>query len=464
MSVLNSPIKLILSSDYLYLKNKIDFVVKTFLEVYSVTKKTTICLGTQRNNSIIMFSSDSINFFIANQGVPDKIIFTNWYDQNIPILFQDSVIDPLIKDGPNNCTIINADILSNAFYFLSCWQEFVQSDQDSMGRFPFKSSLTNELGVATIPVVNYYFDILKRAIQDFHGSKKVVSFKQKEGLKVGLTHDIDQCKTGWKEDNFRLIKNGKLITGISNIVARLFHNDIWFNFSSIKDSEKKKSISSSFYLIADDRKSGPHTNADYRLESIEIQNQMNELLSEGFELGIHGSIGTGFDSEKLKAEIQKFQLNNLGGRFHYLMMRIPETWKIIEKSGLIYDSTLGFAEMIGFRNGYCYPFQPYDFENDTHYSFWEYPMNVMDKTLMQPEYLHLKPSEAIVKVQTLIDEIHKWNGFFILNWHNNTLSGFKYREWVNVYNEIIEYCLALNSNISSIINHHHSMCKVIASE
>ena len=32
------------------------------------------------------------------------------------------------------------------------------------------------------------------------------------------------------------------------------------------------------------------------------------------------------------------------------------------------------------------------------------------------------------------------------------------------YNEIIEYCLALNSNISSIINHHHSMCKVIASE
>ena len=54
MSVSNSPITLILSSDYLYLKNKIDFVVKTFLEVYSVTKKTTICLGTQRNNSIII--------------------------------------------------------------------------------------------------------------------------------------------------------------------------------------------------------------------------------------------------------------------------------------------------------------------------------------------------------------------------------------------------------------------------
>ena len=76
-----------------------------------------------------------------------------------------------------------------------------------MGRFPFKSSLTNELGVATIPVVNYYFDILKRAIQDFHGSKKVVSFRQKEGLKVGLTHDIDQCKTVFKSiiEKFNLI-------------------------------------------------------------------------------------------------------------------------------------------------------------------------------------------------------------------------------------------------------------------
>ena len=457
MSLLNSPLNLILSSDYLYLKSKIDFVVKTFLEVYSVTKKTTICLGTQRNNSIIIFSSDSIDFFNAKQGVPDKIVFTKWADQNIPILFQDSIINPLISDGQNNCTIINADILSNAFYFLSCWQESVQSDQDSMGRFPFKSSLINELGVPTIPVVNYYFDILKRAIQDFHGSKKVVSFKQKEGLKVGLTHDIDQCKTGWKEDNFRLIKNGKLLTGISNIISRSVRNDIWFNFSSIKESEKKKSISSSFYLIADDKKSGPHTNADYRLESVEIRDQMHELLSEGFEVGIHGSIGTGFDSEKLKAEIKKFQLTKLGGRFHYLMMRIPETWEIIEKSGLVYDSTLGFAEMIGFRNGFCYPFQPYDFNNDTHFSFWEYPMNVMDKTLMQPEYLDLNPEDAIVKTQALIDEIRKWNGFFILNWHNNTLSGFKYREWVNVYNEIIEYCLALDSTISSIINHHHSM-------
>jgi hypothetical protein len=441
------------------LKQKLEYVLKTFNDLYSVTKKTTISYGSIMDDSVVIMPANEGEFFDRNEPEPKNICFSLWEGKEIPFLFHNSVNELIKKNTETSSVVISADILLSAFYFLSCWQEHTSNEEDSMGRFPYKSSMIGKLGIAKIPVVNYYFDILKKAIQEFHGNESVISYRQQLGLKVGLTHDIDQCKTGWKEENFRRLIDGKIISGISKIISRPFNNDVWFNFSSIMEHEQKKSISSSFYFIAEKQKAGSYPNADYMIESPEMNSRVNELISEGFEVGIHGSIGTGFDLEKFRAEIQKFQSEELGGRFHYLMMRIPETWKIIEESELTYDSTLGFAEMIGFRNGFCYPFQPYDFENDKHFTFWEYPMNVMDKTLMQPEYLHLDPGEAVKNVQGLINEIQKWNGYATLNWHNNTLSGYKYREWVNVYHEIIDYCLSINGSISSIMNHYKNMQK-----
>ena len=72
MHVRNPKIELILSSDYFFLKNKIDYVIKTFLEVYSISKTTRICLGTQQDDSIFVCSSSSIDFFKDNKGVPKK--------------------------------------------------------------------------------------------------------------------------------------------------------------------------------------------------------------------------------------------------------------------------------------------------------------------------------------------------------------------------------------------------------
>jgi len=48
-----------------------------------------------------------------------------------------------------------------------------------------------------IPIVNYYFDILINAIENCNSNNNI-SMKKKHGygLKIGITHDIDNCQTG----------------------------------------------------------------------------------------------------------------------------------------------------------------------------------------------------------------------------------------------------------------------------
>jgi len=50
-------------------------------------------------------------------------------------------------------------------------------------------------------------------------------------------------------------------------------------------------------------------------------------------------------------------------------------------AGLAYDSSLGFAETCGFRNGANFAFPPYDFEREGPCSFLEIPLAIMDGSL-----------------------------------------------------------------------------------
>ena len=50
----------------------------------------------------------------------------------------------------------------------------------------------------------------------------------------------------------------------------------------------------------------------------------------------------------------------IGYRNHYLRFKLPETWKYLADAGFEYDTTLGYSNALGYRNGMCHPFRPYD--------------------------------------------------------------------------------------------------------
>ncbi len=449
MNFIQKGISLTVDNQHSELKPKLDYVVNTFNDLYSLNDQILLNYGVEGESAINIIHGEIGSFFSRKQEIPDYS-FCKWEGHKIPILFEKTDIHPIISRSQKDKIVINGDILISAFYFLSCWQEYISDECDTMGRFPIKESLLFKLGLIQIPVVNYYFDILVKAIESIPGMDVSVNPKHSDGLKVGITHDIDHCQTGSWQDGYRQIRAGEWWNGIKKWSKRIYGKDLWFNFDQLLNIEKELDVTSSYYFITEKKRKNGYPNADYDFTSPKMQHIVEKINDAGHEVGIHGSIGTGSDEVKLAHEINQFPQSVAGGRFHYLMMSIPEFFTVIEKSALRYDTSLGFAEHIGFRNGFCFPYHPYDFKNEKPFTFLEFPFQMMDKTLIQHYYMGLKPEEAIQVVKSLIDEINKFSGYFIFIWHNNTITGFKYSEWENVLLGIIEYCQKINSKIKPI--------------
>lgn len=447
------------NEQYSGLSSKINWVIDTFNNIFTLNKPIQLDYGNNNESVLRVIPGEVGSFFSDKQEIPNYC-FIVWDGKNIPILFSESKIQQLIERTKQSHTIIHGDVIMSTFYFLSCWQEYVSDATDEMGRFPFKESFLSKSGLICTPVVNYYFDILVKAIESVPGMNVSMNPKHTHGLKIGITHDIDQCKTGSLQDGYRQVRGGEWWNGSKKWIQRIYGQDLWFNFDQLLKIEKELDVTSSYYFITEKKRKNGYPNADYDFSSKQMQEVINKLANIGHEVGIHGSIGTGYDTEKLSGELSKFPNQVHGGRFHYLMMSTPESFSVIEKSGLVYDTSLGFAEHIGFRNGFCFPYFPYNFENETPFSFLEFPFQMMDKTLIQPYYMGLKPDAAIRAVKELIDEINKFSGYFIFIWHNNTITGYKYEKWKKVLIETIKYGQEMDAEFQTVASFNNQLNKI----
>jgi hypothetical protein len=107
-----------------------------------------------------------------------------------------------------------------------------------------------------------------------------------------------------------------------------------------------------------------------------------------------------------------------GARQHWLRFDSHERlFDMVAKAGLAYDSTLGFPETVGFRNGANFAFPPYDFKHEKAYEFVEIPLVIMDGGLQAASASsQAKPREIADEV---LNESRKygWGGISVL-WHN----------------------------------------------
>jgi hypothetical protein len=287
-------------------------------------------------------------------------------------------------------------------------------------------------------VVNYYFDILAEAIYIQTGNRPIIKTDSQDNWSAIITHDIDQCNTGWRENSFRALVDGHPIKSLTTVIKRIIKKDVWFNFDEIVNIEDSLDVLSSFYFIAEQNKKWNYSNADYDIQRANMKKVIQNIRNRNHEVGIHGSIGTGWDDQKLRSELLKFPTVPAGGRFHFLAMRPSVSFDIIDSVGLKYDSSLGFAEHIGFRSGFCHPYNPYNVRDDKGYNFLELPLMVMDRTFVNLNYMGITKEESLTQIFKLIDEIEYFHGVLVLLWHNKFFSGYKYGDWKKVFISIIK--------------------------
>jgi len=408
--------------------------------------------GKLANAQISICKSVDDSFWHEKQDIDSqKIVWKEWKNVSIPFIFdKDNTADIISNDG--NSLIVNYDIVASTFYFLSGWNEFVASDKDDFNRVKYESTLIYKLKIEGIPIVNYYFDILNSAINQItHESIKPLWHKN--SFVVALSHDIDACKRGWLEGSFSEIKKKKFFSVPKLIVKRFFGKDDWFNFDKIIRIEKKYDASSTFYFLPQKGKVNGWKNADYEIQNADIKNIIAELRENGNEIGVHGSFGTHDNLAMLENDIARIPIKApKGNRFHFLMFDLYRTVNVLENAHLKYDSSIGFAEKIGFRRGTCLPFYLYNFEKNETSNVLEIPLIVMDASLMYKKYMGLSQKDSFPAVVKLIDEVKKFNGVFSVLWHNTSFSDYKYTGWCSVYEQILEYCYSNDALITSSID------------
>jgi len=376
------------------------------------------------------------------------------YVEDLPVLFPNSSkINFYIIE--NNKLIFHHDILKSCFFLLSGYQEYQSGESDQFGRFKYSESVQKKLGFITKPLVNYYFGIIIRGINEFLKTKGLKVEKKLffDKFAFFLTHDIDYI------DYFtfnRLLYKFKEVTGfvksyysfktnIKHILETLIEllkfnkkkNPSW-SFKYLRTIEKEHGYRSAFYFLHKDLK---HQDSKYLFSEERVKGIFKFLIDENCEIGIHGNVRSveNKDAAKhfLKKINQELPFNISGIRQHRLLYKLPKTALIHEELGIKYDSTLCFAEHEGFRNSFCLPFKLYDFENDRMINVWQIPLNVMDVTLFH--YRNLNLSEAKTAIKTLISEVKKFNGVFTLLWHNDFFDEDRYHGIKAFYTDIHHY-------------------------
>ena len=279
-------------------------------------------------------------------------------------------------------------------------------------------------------------DVLKPIISEFlteNGLK--IKYPKNKKFAVFLSHDIDLVYS--INSAYRVLKELKK-RNIKNIAKSPFErfnknaNPLW-NFKDIMSLEKKYGAKSTFYFMALDKKELGH---NYNIKK--LKKEIQDLDNNNWEIGLHGGFDAYNNLEKIKDEKKKLEeiLNGdiVGYRGHYLKFKIPKTWEILHEAGFKYDSTFGFADMVGFRNCMCHPYKPFNLNTNKEIDVLEIPLNIMDTTLFEYMNLDFKGAWDIIKL--LVDTVEKNNGVITILWHNTNMTD----SMLDLYDNFLKYC------------------------
>jgi peptidoglycan/xylan/chitin deacetylase (PgdA/CDA1 family) len=397
---------------------RLAYVLRHFAMVYEGLPDE-LPIGYDAARGGVVITDYSSGFFTKTAPYPAAPNWRDWTGQQVPFFFDQHPEKPLLETTPGAARI-NADIISAAFYLLSGWQEYFSAERDRHGRFPYAASVQKQYGFVALPVVNYYFDVLKTALE--HVTGQPLCGRRWGTVRASfctfISHDIDLLYSSWKAPAKAALKLGKLLQFGRLYWQHLTRPDAWDNLETIAAAVAQYGARSTFFILPEHHPGiDGTTQADYPITPKLLQ-RLDALEAHGHPWELHGSLGTATEPEALANNCNRIGHHGEGIRFHYLRWEPRLTPRVVE--GIFkFDSTLGFAEHFGFRHSYCHPFYPFDLESGRAFSFLEIPLNVMDTTLHHPNYLQLSAPQILPALQPLFAEIEKFGGVLSILWHND---------------------------------------------
>ncbi|MTI76248.1 MAG: hypothetical protein FH754_02830 [Marinobacter sp.] len=352
----------------------------------------------------------------------------------------DEIPAPTVKDltcplveFTSKGAVVNYDIAGLIYWILNRLEEVGFKDLDEHERFPSTSSHAFRHGYLERPIVDEWLIILSQIMKHVWPQ---LEFKRQE-FNIKVSHDVDRPSLysfqSWpsiiRMMAGHLIKRGDLRSFLTalwvriTVGSRLHPSDPFNTFDWLMDISEKNGLTSAFYFISG--RTDLRFDADYDLTDPSIRDLMRRIHKRGHEIGLHPSYGTYNQPDLIRQEFES--LKNLcasegimqkswGGRMHYLRWEQPTTLRACANAGLVYDTTMGYADRPGFRCGTCHEYTAFDPLMNEPISLKIRPLIVMECALM-PE----KPAGEF-KINLLKERCKRVKGSFTLLWHNSSFN------------------------------------------
>jgi len=344
----------------------------------------------------------------------------------------------LVEMDDQGC-IMHYDVLGLAYWMLSRREEAGCDTLDPHQRFPAYASHAFRHGYLERPIVDEWFEVLRGIMLAVWPELPL----REHRYEVRLSHDVDTPARYALIGALRLVR-----VMLADLIRdrerdrhawirapwiwagsrqRIDERDPFNTFDWIMDRSEEAGLRNAFYFICGH--TDPQRDGHYQPEHPAIVELMQRVHARGHEVGLHPSYHTYLDPAAMRQEAHRlrqaceragFQPTRLGARMHYLRWKTPDTLYCLEEAGMAYDTTLGYADMPGFRCGTCHEYQAFDPVREKAMRLRIVPLVVMESTVIRQLHPHTVP-QAEAQLLRLAEACRRAGGRFTLLWHNTML-------------------------------------------
>lgn len=324
------------------------------------------------------------------------------------------------------------DWLGELFLWLSGEYESNIKVRDSIGRIPYVETVFNREGISPLrPHASLLMTWLESAITNGNGARSLCRAPSPVSSTehvVVCSHDIDYHYTHQASALLRVIKNLGIAVLARQPKAHFFETlrllfqaaggrRVGHYVPALLKENHQCDIQSTFFAVG---RQAHRRDPNYRLA--QIAPFLRDAAAGGFSVGLHGSYRSVIEDHSLAEEAQLLAKSvgrrPLSGRQHWLRFsRYQDLFDEVARAGLLADSSLGFPDMIGFRNGASFAFPPYDFASEAPFCFLEIPLVLMDGGLEAASRQFHQPAAQLAEAVLEESRARGWGGIAIL-WHN----------------------------------------------